>query len=234
MSTKKMVLVPAGTFLMGDDKHPVHVEDFYMDINPVTVGEFALFCQATGRKMPPSPRWGWVYDHPIVNVTWYDAEAYAKWVGKTLPTEAQWEKAARGTDGREYPWGNTWDSGLCWNYDNSPNETQPVGMLPKGASPYGCLDMSGNVCEWTDSWYDNNHNRRVLRGGAWYNNYVDYFRCLFRNYGVPDGWGYGFGFRCVSSSPESFPSTISTLEEELIKAKKALAEVEETIARYKG
>jgi formylglycine-generating enzyme required for sulfatase activity len=106
--------------------------------------------------MPESPRWGWQDDHPIVNVTWYEAAAYAKWAGTQLPTEAQWEKAARGTDGRHFPWGPHWDPAKCqcsigaWA---QAGRTAPVGSHPAGVSPFAAHDMAGNVYEWCRDWY---------------------------------------------------------------------------------
>ena len=116
-----MVYVPAGEFVMGDDQMPrssprrtVTLDAFWIYKNDVTVAQYRKFCQATGRQMPQTPTWGWKDDHPVVNVTWDDAKAYCDWAGAALPTEAQWEKAARGTDGRMYPWGNEWDAGKLW------------------------------------------------------------------------------------------------------------------------
>ncbi len=118
-----MVRIPAGTFLMGskagegsDDEHPQHTVDltgYWIYRTDVTVAQYRKFCTATGREMPDAPDWGWQDDHPVVNVDWDDANAYADWAGAALPTEAQWEKAARGTDGRIYPWGNDWDATKC-------------------------------------------------------------------------------------------------------------------------
>jgi sulfatase modifying factor 1 len=104
--------------------------------------------------------------HPVVEVTWNDAKAYADWAGVALPTEQQWEKAARGTDGREYPWGDSWQENHCNAIESGIADRTPVGQFsPQGDSPYGCVDMSGNVWEWTDGWYD--EDKRVGRGGSW-------------------------------------------------------------------
>ncbi len=161
----EMLWIPAGQFLMGstendkdagsDEKpqHMVSLDGYWMYKNDVTVAQYRTFCQATRRQMPDAPSWGWRDDHPMVNVTWDDANAYAEWAGASLPTEAEWEKAARGTDGRIYPWGNDWDASKCSNStgsNDSPGQISPVGSFPAGVSPYGCLDMAGNVDQWCE------------------------------------------------------------------------------------
>lgn len=234
-----MMLIPAGEFPMGiseetlaawmkdhpndrrDDftnelpAHQVYLDAFYMYKNDVTVAQYRAFCAATGRPMPDAPRWGWQDDHPIVNVTWDDAKAYADWAGVLLPTEAQWEKAARGADGRIFPWGNDWDPTKCHNLigGNLNANTSPVGSYPAGASPYGCLDMAGNVSQWCADWYaddyyqhapaknprgPDNGDYRVLRGGAWHLGLDIYlYRCAYRFGYYPDyEWSF-FGFRCA-------------------------------------
>ena len=185
-----MVYVPAGSFLMGDNdlaadklafpRHTVTLDAFWIYKNDVTVAQYRKFCQATGTEMPAAPDWGWKDDHPVVKVSWDDAKAYCDWAGASLPTQAQWEKAARGTDGRKYPWGDEWNPGKlqCWQ---ELLGTAAVGHYPAGASPYGCLDMAGNVWQWCADWYDDNYmkngtatnpagpetgNARVLRGGS--------------------------------------------------------------------
>jgi len=243
----EMVLIPAGEFLMGtsedeitswlkaypDDKHhgftdelpqrKVDLDAFYMYKNDVTVAQYRKFCAATKRDMPPEPSWKWQKTHPIVNVTWDDAKAYADWAGTTLPTEAQWEKAARGDDGRPFPWGFTWDATKCNNavsdndYRNYLGKTSPVGSFPAGASPYGCLDMAGNVLQWCADWYDEGYYQkaptrnptgpaigtgRVLRGGNWTDFTPRRFRAAVRNYHSPLFRSYSIlGFRCAVCSP---------------------------------
>lgn len=212
-----MVWVPAGEFLMGSndgasDEKPqrtVYLDGYWMYKYEVTVAQYRKFCHETGRKMPEAPDWGWKDDHPIVNVSWNDGKAYADWAGARLPSEAEWEKAARGTDGRMYPWGNKWDASKCMT--TPLTSIRPVGSYDSGASPYGCMDMEGNAWEWCADWYDGGYYKiapsrnpkgpsggryRVLRGGS----YIFYkgsgFRCARRDHGYGPGSVYaGDGFR---------------------------------------
>jgi formylglycine-generating enzyme required for sulfatase activity len=158
----EMVFIPAGTFTMGDTHgdgnkdekptHPVSVAAFWLDKTEVTTAQFARFVQA-GNIV----RENWQDrsisrdQHPVVWITWYSAVAYCKWMRKRLPAEAEWEYAARGTDGRKYPWGNQWDENRAVAFvDNrGPHFTATVGSYPSGASPFGILDLVGNVMEWT-------------------------------------------------------------------------------------
>ncbi len=155
--------------------------------------------------------------HPVTQVSWYDADAYCRWVGGSLPTEQQWEKAARGTDGRIYPWGDEFDGTLLnykdasfdgdMNFNDGFRFTAPVGSYPQGASPYGALDMAGNVWEWTADWYQGGYNplpsvqnpngpARVLRGGSW-NHEQAGMRAAYRLESSPSTLVDNFGFRCV-------------------------------------
>jgi formylglycine-generating enzyme required for sulfatase activity len=202
----EMVFVPAGHFLMGEvdiEQNPcrtVTLDAFWIYKNDVTVAQYRKFCQATGRQMPQPPGWGWKDDHPVVNVTLENAEAYCRWAGMALPTKAQWEKAARGTDGRRYPWGNEWDPGkLCCSVGQHRGSTAPVGSYPAGASPYGCMDMAGNVWQWCADWYGNPASRQdyVLRGGSWNYNFEIFFRCGSRGVTGPVSRDGGPGFRCA-------------------------------------
>jgi formylglycine-generating enzyme required for sulfatase activity len=236
-----MVWVPAGKFTMGTDlsdipegnreefedapKHTVTLSGYWIYKNDVTVAEYKAFCNATVRSMPPQPPWGWKDDHPMVNVSWHDATAYAKWAGVSLPTEAQWETAARGADGRAYPWGNDWEPARCvhsTSHLGDMGSTKPVGSCPWGASPYGCMDMAGNVEQWCADWYDKNYYNsapandptgpahssypagmnRVVRGSCWCWVEPAYFRAAQRA-SSPPGLRNGSvnGFRC-SSRPE--------------------------------
>ena len=219
----EMVYVPAGAFTMGTDlstiagadqqyftnapAHTVNLSGYWIYKNDVTVAEYKAFCQATVRAIPPAPWWGWQDDNPVVNVTWDDAAAYAAWAGVSLPTEAQWEKAARGTDGRTYPWGNDWDPSLCVHSANELGDlgaTKPVGSCPSGASPYGCLDMAGNGWQWCSDWYGETYYKslpasgalRVLRGGSWIGDNPGGFRAADRYWDLPKLSGCYYGFRC--------------------------------------
>ncbi|MFH0801928.1 MAG: SUMF1/EgtB/PvdO family nonheme iron enzyme [bacterium] len=233
----ELILIPAGEFTMGspqgegsDNEHPQHnvyLDVYYIGKHEVTNKQFAKFVQETGYQA----RWPWrdYYNlrtaaHPVISVTWNDAKAYCEWAGLRLPTEAEWEKAARGTDGRNYPWGNEWDERNCNCYQgpklsrianiSQGRGTLPVGSFPLGASPYGCLDMAGNVDEWCSDWYGEKYygnspqrnpqgpgsgSDRVLRGGSWNCCFKDFFRAAFRSYGVPNFRSEYCGFRVARS-----------------------------------
>jgi eukaryotic-like serine/threonine-protein kinase len=215
-----MVLVPQGPFLMGSNnsgglnagdagpQQTVLLPAFYIDKTEVTNAEYKKYCDATGYPVPPYWKNGTYPDGqeqvPVTWVNWWEAQAYAAWKGKRLPTEAEWEKAARGTDGRPFPWGNDWN---LQNVVGNANGPQPVGSKPTGASPYGALDMAGNVYEWVGDWYAAYPNSRikfaqfgmlykVIRGGAFSgsnNTATTYFRGVTR----PEARSEWVGFRCV-------------------------------------
>ena len=193
---RSMMHVPAGEFLMGrDDGDPderparrVWLDAFFIDRTEITNAQFKAFCDSTRRVYPNNPMWGPNYflgkpRHPVVDIDWQQANDYCAWAGKRLPTEAEWEKAARGSDGRPYPWGNDWAEDRA-NIAGEPySHTAPVGSFPLGASPYGALDMAGNAWEWcadsyAERYYAEALNRnpqgpaapkplRVVRGGGW-------------------------------------------------------------------
>lgn len=221
-----------------DDERPqreVYLDAFWIDQTEVTNAQYALFLNAFGGHIGRCDgqdciqtydenadshilRQGTEYgvefgfaDYPVVLVSWHGANAYCIWAGRKLPTEAQWEKAARGVDGRIYPWGNT-DS-TCdlanfrsWRFFNSCNDSiAPVGSYDAGSSPYGVLDMAGNVWEWTADWYDTDYypnsqeptssQYKALRGGAW--NSTQDVRAANRYHFAPTDYSIAIGFRCV-------------------------------------
>jgi formylglycine-generating enzyme required for sulfatase activity len=196
-----VVTIPAGEFLMGDGKRKVQVYAFQIDKYPVTNAQYQRFVAATGCQ-PPGHWEGGRYPadkalHPVVYVSWYDATAYAKWAGKRLPTEEEWEKAARSTDGRTYPWGDQEPTPDLCNFGRNEGGTTPVGKYsPRGDSPYGCADMAGNIWEWTASGYGGGY--KVLRGGGWSYD-CNNARVAFRSRVEPDSRLNSVGFRCASS-----------------------------------
>ncbi|MFQ5508309.1 MAG: formylglycine-generating enzyme family protein [Leptospirillia bacterium] len=231
--TRDMVTVPGGSFILGDsDRHadegPMQewrVEAFFIDRLEVTNADFHRFIMATGGTAPP--HWKGhrppadIADHPLTYVSWYEARDYCNWRGKRLPTEFEWEKAARGEEGLKFPWGDIFDPSLANTPQSNIGHTMPVGSFPNGASPYGALDMAGNVWEWTDSWYQpypgntrSNPNYgeiyRIVRGGSWYD--CEFYKCgisaptFNRGFFIPNTKNDTFGFRCaVSAAKKSKP-----------------------------
>jgi serine/threonine-protein kinase len=228
-----MVYVPAGEFIMGSDEgdeqpvHTVYLDAFYMDRTEVTNAQYRACVEPRACSQPHNTEWYNDPDraeHPVVYVDLEQANAYCQWADKRLPTEAEWEKAARGTDGRTYPWGNAFDGSrvnfcdrnceLGWKdtgADDGYAWTAPVGSYPAGASPDGALDMAGNVWEWLADWYDSGYyaaspennpkgpasgDYRVIRGGSWFNNEAD-VRAALRNWRPPDDSFNYVGFRCA-------------------------------------
>ena len=178
---------------------------FYMDKYEVTTRLYATFIQATSRAQPDD--WSQQValvgsgDRPVVNVSWDDAEAYCRQYGKRLPTEQEWEKAARGTDGRIYPWGNEEPTSRHALFDtkwNGYGTLAVVGSHEAGASPYGIQDLAGNVWEWTSSDYDNSGQLKMLRGGSWDDNPQD-LRSAYLYYLKPSNRFNSIGFRCAKT-----------------------------------
>lgn len=191
-----MIAIPAGEFTMGSDHeverppHTVSVEAFEIDQFEVTSEEFAKFVEETGyvtdAEKAGDTSWRFYAKdkpkHPVVKASWNDAKAFCEWTGKRLPTEAEWEKAARGTEGFVYPWGNDWDVNKANVKEAGYRGTTIVGSFPSGGSPYGVMDMAGNVAEWTSDWFQPypgylggdseaqyfGEKYRVIRGGGWF------------------------------------------------------------------
>ena len=225
-----MIKIPAGKFLRGTDErlpdegpqHTLMVKTFYIDKYEVTNLQYLRFITNDGKrplpkqlendKIPPGKE-----DHPVTYVSWYDAKAYCAWAGKRLPSDIEWEKAARGTDGRNYPWGNEFsinkaNSPVRWSEMKLIGDTTPVGSFEQGKSVYGVYDMSGNVWEWTSSRYEaypgntrksENYggNYRTLKGGSWWD--CSFYQCGIsapvynRSFFHPKTKNNSFGFRCA-------------------------------------
>ncbi len=235
---KDMIKIPAGEFIMGSndidkeakavqygDRRPwyanerperkVTLDTYYIDKTEVTNAQYKEFVEKAGHRAPPNWRGNTppkaIEDQPVVFVNWYDAQEYCKWAGKRLPSEAEWEKAARGTDGREFPWGNDFDIKKVNTLGEFGGLT-PVGLLKEGASPYGVIGMAGNAQEWTADWYKAypgndfkdpayGDTTKVVRGGGWggmgHYSLSVYVRTSFRNNAPPKGLYDDVGFRCV-------------------------------------
>jgi formylglycine-generating enzyme required for sulfatase activity len=238
---QKMIRIPAGSFIMGNDgrpsvegpgdldetpRHHAATGPYYIDKYEVTNAYYKRFVDATGHSAPAHWKNG-TYppgkaNHPVVYVNWYEAKSFCEWAGKRLPTEMEWEKAARGTDGRHFPWGNAFDPKRAntpqyWLYRGlkpEDGDTMPVGSFEKGKSPYGLYDMAGNVYEWVEDWYKPypgnqypnpfyGERDKILRGGSWYDclsygcglSAPSYNRSRF----TPEIRNSGFGFRCAKS-----------------------------------
>ena len=202
------VEIPAGAFLMRKEKDTVELAAFLISRYPTTNEDYLAFTRETGHRIPKWPLNGFPSDqarHPVVNVSWEDAEAYADWSGGRLPSEAEWEKAARGTDGRLYPWGMKFKAENCNTSEAKTEGTHPVDAHPGGASPYGIMDMSGNTWEWTSTLYEKGADWRVLKGGAWdFKGFKD-ARCSYRVYFVPTFRNHAVGFRCCWDLPQAPP-----------------------------
>lgn len=237
-----MVYVPAGAFIMGSDpevdpmtdaldelpQHKVFLDAYFIDKHEVSNADYTKFVEATGHRNSifwDNPKFNHP-DQPVVGVTWGDAAAYAEWVGKRLPTEAEWEKAARGTDGRIWPWGNVFDPTKC-NFDDEGKfdghldgfaMAAPVESFEQGASPYGVLNMVGNVAEWVADWFEAEYyfvspmenpkgpptsgmGKKSWRGASWFAG-SEQMRCAFREYDDIVASGQILGFRCAKDAPK--------------------------------
>jgi iron(II)-dependent oxidoreductase len=206
-----MILIPAGEYLIGDDEglpdqkpaHKVKLDAFFIDAYEVTNSQYAKFLEDSGHRLPLF----WLDTTlnrpymPVTGVSWDDAVAYCQWAGKRLPTEAEWETAARGgLTEQEYPWEGSIKKEKA-NYRDDPDK-KPSGLKEVGQYPpngYGLYDMSGNVWEWTADLYSKNSSARVLRGGSW-NYTAEFQKCAYRNRALPDLRTNYIGFRCVKSA----------------------------------
>ena len=196
---KTMTLVDAGTFLRGEAGDPVWLPTFYIDVFPVTNGEYMRFAAETGHQAPDHwPRGrcpDTLFDHPVTYVTWHDASSYASWASKELPTTQQWEKAARGTRGDTYPWGNQKTPAKCNVRESGIGSTTPVNRYHSGVSPYGVYDLCGNVWEWCSTRTES--NRYELKGGAFTSPFVRATPHLSNN-ASSTMLDDDTGFRCMS------------------------------------
>lgn len=228
-----MVWIADGAFTMGSrdgtamPTHHVYVSAFYMDMFEVTTARYAKFLKATGQSQPGLvPRlWDQINlaydgDRPVIGITWGAAQAYCRWAGKRLPTEAEWEKAARGTDGRTYPWGNAAPTSRLANYDKpvSANwyseSVRPVDSYEAGKSPYGVYGMAGNASEWVADWYDEKYDatspasdpsgparghHKVLRGGSFGDSALQ-LKATARENSIPTETSLFAGVRCAQDA----------------------------------
>jgi formylglycine-generating enzyme required for sulfatase activity len=216
-----VVRIPGGEFRMGSpegegesEEHPQHVvqvDGFLMDKTEVTWGQYRRFAMQTGRTLPKTPIWGMPEAFPASNITWEDARSFCAWAGGRLPTEAEWERAARGAEARRYPWGDDWDPARCNTRDGGVHAPSAAGAYPDCLSPYGVLDLAGSVGEWCEDWYGADYyakspaenpigpdtgRTRVSRGG-WWMNAASFVRGAYRQ-GFDPGWPDPTrGFRCV-------------------------------------
>ena len=216
-TVEREVLIPAGDFLMGDSRdranivHKVQLDAYWIDRYEVTNGQYRLFLEATGHPEPQyweDERYNGP-DQPVVGVTWEAAHAYCDWVDKRLPTEAEWEKAARGESSRLYPWGDTYSPEYANTKESNHSRSMPGGNYPMGVSPYGLYDMAGNVWEWCSDGYAKGYYKvsptrnptgpedgkeRVIRGGSWSTSQVD----MAHRRGLKATRTYpSLGFRCA-------------------------------------
>ena len=238
-----MVLIPQGAFEMGsqrslrelnpvsifqadrhmlgpeDPAHEVILDAYYIDTYEVSNADYKKYIEATGLKTVPryweDPNFNQP-GQPVVGITWKEARAFCQWQGKQLPTEAQWEKAARGKRPVKYPWGNEKPDKTRVNFNDHVGKTTPVGSYPTGKSDYGVFDLSGNVAEWVRDWHfpeyylfspkenppgpDKGHYK-IIRGGNWKNNAED-VNLTYRNATIPKARSKTVGFRCVADAPQ--------------------------------
>jgi formylglycine-generating enzyme required for sulfatase activity len=222
------VIIPAGNFTMGDNEdspqREVNLRGFYLDKYEVTVARYANFLKARGAVNPPDyweeARHDGAGELPVVGVAWHEADAYCRWAGKRLPTDAEWEKAARGINGRKYPWGNDAPVSARANFGRAADDPYQGGLMPvsgreAGKSPYGAEDLAGNVSEWVADWFTEAYrpgdvrnptgpesgSEKVIRGGGWQDP-PDRLKSTRRMHASPVTRAIDVGFRCAKDAPE--------------------------------
>jgi formylglycine-generating enzyme required for sulfatase activity len=219
-------MVPAGEFIRGSPEgegepherpqRRIAVSEYLIDKTEVTWRQYRRYVEATGKPLLPEPIWGYLEDYPASNVLWDEAASYCEWAGGRLPTEAEWEKAARGAEGMTYPWGGAWEPGRCNLFEGGPHRPESAGQYRACHSPYGALDMAGSVWEWCADWYGQDYYAgaperdpegpesgmlKVLRGGAW-NVQRGWVRGAHRHKGLPTSRNVTHGFRCAQDATE--------------------------------
>lgn len=221
-----VVEIPAGEFIMGSPdrvgepherpQHKVYLDAFLIDKTEVTWRQYRKFAESENKPLPPAPLWGTPADYAASSILWEEAQAYCEWAGGRLPTEAEWEKAARGTDGLRYLWGDSWDPERCNSIQGGPHRPLGVGSFGGCISPYGVLEMAGSVWEWCSDWYGEDYyakspsrnpsgpetgTRRLARGGAWMSQ-PTWVTTTYRFGAPPTSRHVHRGFRCAQDLPE--------------------------------